>query len=157
MSKAPRTPAKTPSPKPDAVPAKTALAARDDAYGKVSDRVAAAYTAAREQAGKAGEKLEGNPLAALIGGIAIGAIAGALIPRLAKEKELLAPLGEKIGEAARAALQAGKSAGTEALEDAGLTTDQVRAQVSKLVEQALEAASEAGTAAVEAARESARR
>jgi len=131
--------------------------ARNDAYGKVSDRVAAAYAAAREKTGQAGEKIEANPLAALLGGIAIGAIAGALIPRLAKEKELLAPLGEKIGEAARAALDAGKSAGTGALEDAGLSSDQIRAQVSKLVEQALKAASEAGTAAVEAARESATR
>jgi len=130
---------------------------RNDAYGKVSDRVAAAYAAAREKTGQAGEKIEANPLAALLGGIAIGAIAGALIPRLAKEKELLAPLGEKIGEAARAALDAGKSAGSEALEEAGLSSDQIRAQVSKLVEQALKAASEAGTAAVEAARESATR
>jgi len=131
--------------------------ARSDAYGKVSERVAAAYAAARDKTGQAGEKLEANPLAALLGGIAIGAIAGALIPRLAKEKELLAPLGEKIGEAARAALDAGKSAGSGALEEAGLSTDQIRAQVSKLVEQALKAASEAGTAAVEAARESATR
>jgi len=131
--------------------------ARNDAYGKVSERVAAAYAAARDKTGQAGEKLEANPLAALLGGIAIGAIAGALIPRLAKEKELLAPLGEKIGEAARAALDAGKSAGSGALEEAGLSTDQIRAQVSKLVEQALKAASEAGTAAVEAARESATR
>ena len=131
--------------------------ARNDAYGKVSERVAAAYAAARDKTGQAGEKLEANPLAALLGGIAIGAIAGALIPRLAKEKELLAPLGEKIGEAARAALDAGKSAGSGALEEAGLSADQIRAQVSKLVEQALKAASEAGTAAVEAARESATR
>jgi len=131
--------------------------ARNDAYGKVSERVAAAYAAARDKTGQAGEKLEANPLAALLGGIAIGAIAGALIPRLAKEKELLAPLGEKIGEAARAALDAGKSAGSGALEEAGLSTDQIRAQVSKLVEQALKAANEAGTAAVSAARESATR
>ena len=151
MSKAPQN-AKTSSPK-----AADAEGARNDAYGKVSDRVAAAYAAAREKTGQAGEKIEANPLAALLGGIAIGAIAGALIPRLAKEKELLAPLGERIGEAARAALDAGKSAGTEALEDAGLSSDQIRAQVSKLVEQALKAASEAGTAAVEAARESATR
>ena len=156
MSKAPQNAAKTSAPKTDAVP-DAASGARSDAYGKVSDRVAAAYTAAREQAGNAGETLEANPLAALLGGIAIGAIAGALIPRLAREKELLAPLGEKIGEAARAALDAGKSAGTEALEEAGLTSDQIRSQVSKLVEQALQAASEAGTAAVEAARESATR
>ena len=130
---------------------------RNDAYGKVSERVAAAYAAAREKTGQAGETLEANPLAALLGGIAIGAIAGALIPRLAKEKELLAPLGEKIGEAARAALDAGKSAGAGALEEAGLSSDQIRAQVSKLVEQALKAANEAGTAAIGAARESATR
>ena len=147
MSKAPRS-----SKQADAAPD-----ARNDAYGKVSERVAAAYAAARDKTGQAGEKLEANPLAALLGGIAIGAIAGALIPRLAKEKELLAPLGEKIGEAARAALDAGKTAGSGALEEAGLSSDQIRAQVSKLVEQALKAASEAGTAAVEAARESATR
>jgi len=147
MSKAPKTKA----------PADNEPEARDDAYGKVSERVAAAYAAAREKTGQAGEKLESNPLAALLGGIAIGAIAGALIPRLAKEKELLAPLGEKISEAARAALDAGKSAGTGALEEAGLSSDQIRAQVSKLVEQALKAANEAGTAAVSAARESATR
>lgn len=153
MSKAPKT-----APKTDATAAAdNPPEARNDAYGKVSDRVAAAYAAAREKTGQAGERIEANPLAALLGGIAIGAIAGALIPRLAKEKELLAPLGEKIGEAARAALDAGKSAGTEALEDAGLSTDQIRSQVSKLVEQALKAANEAGTAAVEAARESATR
>jgi len=152
MSKAPQKAGNTTTPK-----AEDAAEARTDAYGKVSDRVAAAYAAAREKTGQAGEKIEANPLAALLGGIAIGAIAGALIPRLAKEKELLAPLGERIGEAARAALDAGKSAGTGALEEAGLSSDQIRAQVSKLVEQALKAANEAGTAAVEAARESATR
>ena len=114
----------------------------------MSERVAAAYASA-------GENLEANPLAALLGGIAIGAIAGALLPRLEKEKELLAPLGEKIGDAARVALDAGKTAGTGALTDAGLTQDQIRGQVSKLVEQALKAASDAGSAALQAARESA--
>jgi len=147
MSKAPKTSAQAES-EPEV---------RNDAYGKVSERVAAAYAAAREKTGQAGETLESNPLAALLGGIAIGAIAGALIPRLAKEKELLAPLGEKIGDAARAALGAGKSAGAEALEEAGLSSDQIRAQVSKLVEQALKAANEAGAAAIDAARESASR
>jgi len=128
---------------------------RNDVYAKVSDRVAAAYAAAREKTTGAGETLEANPLAALLGGIAIGAIAGALLPRLEKEKELLAPLGERIGDAARAALDAGKNAGTGALSEAGLSSDQIRSQVSKLVEQALKAAGEAGTAAVAAARESA--
>ena len=64
MSKAPKT-----SPKAEEAPE-----VRDDAYGKVSERVAAAYAAAREKTGQAGEKLEANPLAALLGGIAIGAM-----------------------------------------------------------------------------------
>lgn len=128
-----------------------------DAYGKISDRVAAAYAAAREKTAGAGQGLETNPLAALLGGIAIGAIAGALLPRIEKEKELLAPLGARIGDAARAALDAGKGAGGDALSEAGLSTHRIRAQVSKLVEQALKAAGTAGTAAVEAARESAAR
>jgi hypothetical protein len=129
----------------------------NDAYGKVSERVATAYAAAREKTASAGQTLESNPLAALLGGIAIGAIAGALLPRIEKEKELLAPLGAKIGDAARAALEAGRNAGTDALDEAGLSTDQIRTQVSRLVEQALKAASTAGTAALEAARESANR
>jgi ElaB/YqjD/DUF883 family membrane-anchored ribosome-binding protein len=131
--------------------------ALSDAYSKISDRVASAYAAAREKSAGAGQALESNPLAVLLGGIAIGAIAGALLPRLDKEKELLAPLGQKIGDAARAALDAGRAAGTDALNDAGLNSDQIRSQVSKLVEDALKAASTAGTAAVEAARESAGR
>lgn len=131
--------------------------ALSDAYSKISDRVATAYAAAREKGAGAGQALETNPLAALLGGIAIGAIAGSLLPRLEKEKELLAPLGQKIGDAARAALEAGRSAGTDALDEAGLSSDQIRSQVSRLVEDALKAAGTAGTAAVEAARESATR
>lgn len=129
--------------------------ALSDAYSKISDRVASAYAAAREKGAGAGQALESNPLAALLGGIAIGAIAGALLPRLEKEKDLLAPLGQKIGDAARAALEAGRTAGTDALNDAGLSSDQIRSQVSKLVEDALKAAGTAGNAALEAARESA--
>jgi hypothetical protein len=143
--------------KPKAADNDTNGAAATDAYGKVSERVAAAYAAAREKTAGAGQALEANPLTALIGGIAIGALAGALLPRIEKEKELLAPLGAKIGEAARAALDAGRSAGTDALDEAGLSSDQLRSQVSKLVEQALKAAGSAGTAAILAARESSTR
>ena len=123
----------------------------------VSERVTAAYSAAREKAGEAAEGLNANPLAALLGGLAIGVIAGALLPRLAKEKELLAPLGERIGDAARAAIDAGKTAGKDALVESNLSTDALRSQVNKLVEQALQAASAAGTAAASAAREAATR
>jgi hypothetical protein len=127
----------------------------------VSDRVASAYAAARARAGETVEgvasTLTGNPLATLIGGIAIGAAVGALIPRSEREKALLAPLGARIGDAARAALDAAKDTGKQSFADAGLSTDQLRQQVNTLVEQALAAAGEAGTAAIAAARETATR
>jgi hypothetical protein len=123
----------------------------------LSDRVTAAYSVALDKAGGAAETVSANPLAALLGGLAIGAIAGALLPRLAKEKELLAPLGERISEAARAAIEAGKTAGKEALVESNLSTDALKAQVNKLVEQALDAASSASIAAANAAREAATR
>jgi hypothetical protein len=101
--------------------------------------------------------IEGNPVATLLGGIAIGAALGALIPRAEREKELLAPLGARFGDAARAAIDAAKDSGRQSFADAGLGTDQLRQQVNSLVQQALAAAGEAGTAAIAAARETAKR
>lgn len=124
-----------------------------DAYDKVSERVAAAYAAARDKAGSATAGLDANPVAALLGGLALGAIAGALLPRLEKEKELLGPIGDRIGDAARAAFDAAKSAGGDALDEAGLSVDSIRGQVPKLIEQVVNAAGAAGTAAVGAARQ----
>lgn len=124
-------------------------------------RIATAYSSVRERAESTAEAtasgIEANPVAALLGGLAIGAIAGVLLPRGEKERELLRPVGARIGEAARAAMEAGRSAGTDALADAGLSGDNLRSQSSKLFEQAIKAAEAAGTAAVGAARDSARR
>lgn len=126
------------------------------AIEKISERVVTAYSSAREKAGDAAVTvetgIESSPIAAVLGGLALGAIAGVLLPRLEKEKELLAPLGAKIGDAARAAIEAGKTAGQEALDEGGLSTDALRGQVNKLVEQAIKAAGAAGSAAVGAAR-----
>jgi hypothetical protein len=128
-------------------------------YDRVTEKVTAAYSAARERAGEtvhgAAARIEANPAVALLGGLAIGAIAGGLLPRGTRERELLAPIGERIGEAARAALAAGRDTGKQSFADAGIGTDQLREQVNKLVEQALAAARDAGLAAVGAARDAA--
>jgi hypothetical protein len=128
-------------------------------YERVTEKVAAAYSAARDRAGDtakgAAARIEANPALALLGGLAIGAIAGGLLPRSDRERALLAPLGERIGEAARAALAAGRDTGKQSLADAGIGTDQLREQVNTLVEQALAAAREAGIAAIGAARDTA--
>lgn len=125
--------------------------------GKVSDKVTHAVASVREAATDAAHNvapgIDANPLLALLGGLAIGAIAGALVPRSDKERELLAPVGARVGDAARAAFDAAKTAGGGALDDAGLNQDGVRQQVAKLFEQLFQAAGSAGKAAFVAARE----
>lgn len=132
-----------------------------DAYEKVSDKVATAYAAAREGAATAAHgtasRLEGNPLVAVAGGLALGAIAAALIPRSDRERELLAPVGARIAEMGKAALDAARTAGLDALEEAGISQDNARTQASRLFEQAVKAAGAAGTAAVGAARDASSR
>ena len=123
----------------------------------ISAKVAGAYTAAIDKASTATKdvvaSVEGNPLAALLSGLALGAAIGSLLPRSEKEKAMLAPLGEKVADAASAAIVAGREAGTQALEDSGFSAEGLREQVAKLVGQATDAAGAVGTAAFEAARE----
>ena len=133
-------------------------AALNDTYEKVTDKVATAYAAARDKAADVGSgtasSIDASPVLALLGGLAIGAIAGALVPRSEKERELLSPVGGRIADAARAAFEAARAAGTDALDEAGISQDNLRAQSSRLVEHLVKAAGAAGNAAVSAARDS---
>jgi hypothetical protein len=95
--------------------------------------------------------LESNPLGILVGGLAVGVLAGALIPRSQREKDLLAPVGQRIGDRARAAIQAARDAGQTELENRGLTKDGARDQVRGLVEGVFQAVSTAGAAAAKGA------
>jgi hypothetical protein len=95
--------------------------------------------------------LESNPMIALLSGLALGAAAGALLPRSAREKALLAPLGTRVAAAAEAAIAAGRDAGTKALEENDLSVEALRTQVSTLVGQASNAANAVATAAFDAA------
>ncbi len=122
-----------------------------DAYGAAVDRTGTAYEGAREKAGiardRAADGLHENPLAAVVGGIALGVLIGAVLPRSQRETEALAPLGEKLANIAKDALSAAKVAGTEKLDELGLNKEGARDQVNKLVESATEVASSAGSAA----------
>jgi hypothetical protein len=97
------------------------------------------------------QTIESNPLAILIGGIAIGAVVGALTPRSAKEKELLAPLGKKLGERARAAGKAARAAGQNELAELGLTKGAAKIQAQSLFDGVAKALSTAGNAAAKTA------
>ncbi|WP_375392413.1 hypothetical protein [uncultured Sphingomonas sp.] len=111
--------------------------------------------AASDTARRTVEGIESNPLGILVGGLAVGALAGALIPRSAKEKELLAPVGKRIGESARAAAKAAREAGQSELESRGLTADAGRDQVKTLLGGFAKALSTAGAAGAKAATDTA--
>ena len=119
------------------------------------DKVFSALDASREKAGDAArrtaESIEGNPLGILVGGLAVGAIAGALLPRSDKEKELLAPLGRQLTDRAKAAVSAAKETGRSELADLGISRDAARSQAKGLLQGVSKALSHAGGAAVKGA------
>jgi ElaB/YqjD/DUF883 family membrane-anchored ribosome-binding protein len=126
------------------------------AYGAAADRTSDAVEAAREKAAQArratADGIEGNPLAALIGGVAVGVLVGALLPRTQREEEALGPIANKLTDAARNAAAAARDAGKQSLDEMGINREAARGQVEKLVDTAVKAASTAGTAAADAVR-----
>lgn len=128
----------------------------EQARGKVND----AYASGREKAsdalgnarGKAAEGFESNPLAVLLGGIAIGATIGALLPRTGRETKALGAVGEKVRAAAGEAIEAAKGAGRDKLDELGLSKDRARETMKSLLDGAIAAAGSGATAAIESAK-----
>ena len=102
------------------------------------------------------DTIEGNPLSVLVGGLAVGVLAGALLPRTERETELLGPVGRRVKEGAGLAARAARDAGVAELANHGLSRDAVRDQAKKLFDQVVGAAKSAGSAAAQAGRDGAR-
>ncbi|MGN6374702.1 MAG: hypothetical protein ACTHMG_04005 [Sphingomonas sp.] len=105
----------------------------------------------KQASARAGGLAEERPLALLAGGVAVGAVLGALLPRTAREADLLGPLGKRLNDSATAAIKAARETGRQELDQAGVSRDAARAQVQRLVDGVMSAASNAGGAAVKAA------
>ncbi len=86
------------------------------------------------------EAIGESPLALLAGGIALGVLIGVLLPRHAKEREMLDPLGRKLADTAGAAARAARDAGQEQIGSLLPDRDATRDKVSKLIDSVLEAA-----------------
>ncbi len=132
---------------------------RDTAEGAVEEarhKVAAAYSTTRDKAARAGTRaadgIEKSPLSMLVGGLAIGAAIGALLPRTRKEADTLGGVGRRIRDAAGEAAKAAKRAGTETLDSLGVNSEAAREQARKLLDNAVSAATNAGEAAVKTVR-----
>ncbi|MFA6113901.1 MAG: hypothetical protein WC729_07905 [Sphingomonas sp.] len=102
---------------------------------------------AREAVRRTAQGIEANPLAVLVGGVAIGVLAGAVIPRTEQEGKLLGPVGKRLTDTAAGAAQAAKEAGKAELDALGLNKDAARDQVGKLLDGVVKALSSAGSAA----------
>lgn len=105
---------------------------------------------ARDTARKTAEGIEANPLSVLVGGVALGVLAGAFIPHSAQEKKLLGPIGKRLTDTASGAVEAAKDAGKAELDNLGLSRDAARDQAGKVFQGFLQAMTAAGTAAVSA-------
>jgi ElaB/YqjD/DUF883 family membrane-anchored ribosome-binding protein len=141
-----------------------------EAYETARERTSSAYQAAREAAGGAVETVrdtartagrrtadgvEANPLAAVVGGLALGAIAAALLPKTRQEEKLLGTAGRKVTGTARQAVQAAKDASREQIEELGLSKDGIQRRLSELTDKAAGAVrSSAGAAGDAVARKS---
>lgn len=99
---------------------------------------------------RANNKIENNPLALVAGGVALGIVIGALLPRLAKEKELLAPVGKRIAEGASAAATAARDAGKAEIDALLPQRDVAKDQIGKIIGNAFTAAKDAATAKTDA-------
>lgn len=102
----------------------------------------AARTPATKQSARrdAGGDLSSNPAALLAGGVAIGVVIGMLLPRLNREREVLAPVGRKLAERATAAVQVAKETGREEIESLLPSRDATKERVSALFGNIVEAA-----------------
>ena len=85
------------------------------------ERTATAYETARSRAvdatRQAGEQLAVYPVAAVVGGFAVGALLAALLPRSEREEQLLGTTGRRLTGAAREAVQKGLDAGKDQIEE----------------------------------------
>ena len=120
------------------------------------ERAISAYDNARARASEAGGRarqgLGEAPLLALGGGLALGALIAAVLPRTRTEERLLGDFGGRITGAARDATAAAKQAGREKLAELNITSEAGKSAVQNLIDGITEAARTSSEAAVGAVR-----
>ena len=115
-----------------------------DVYDSARTRAVGAYDSARERASaataRAGDGIDEAPLIALAGGLAVGVLLAALLPRTAQEDRLLGPIGGRITDGARNAMDAAKEAGRDKLNELNLTREAGSSTLQSLIRSVSDAA-----------------
>lgn len=117
----------------------TASAARgkaSDAYHAARERTSSAYGSARERMSGATRRtsdgIDSNPMAALVGGLALGAIVAALLPKTQREEEMFGKYGRQINDKAREAARAAREAGANKLDELGYNRETAKEKIQSL-------------------------
>jgi hypothetical protein len=126
-----------------AKPVEVARKAIEDGADVVRQQATAAYEAGAHA-------VDGAPLTALAGAIALGAVAAALLPSSAREVQALGPLGNRVRGALDDAFSAAKVAGAEQLTARGLTAAATSSGAGALLGSIVKAVLAANGAAKEA-------
>ncbi len=145
MTDATPTPRKTPA---------TDAGAGVGVRGSATKIVDATTGTARDLARRTAEGIDANPVAILAGGVALGVLAGAFMPRTAQEARLLRPVGRRLADTARGAVDAARDTAKSEFDVLGLTRNAARDQIGKLLGDVAKALATAGTAALAAAKAS---
>jgi len=92
-----------------------------EVFETARERTASAYETARDRASavtrQASEQMSVYPVAAVVGGFALGALIATLLPRTESEERLLGRTGRRITDAAKDAAQKGIDAGKSQIEE----------------------------------------
>ena len=134
----------------------TGKAKAEDAIKTARSKAEQAATVTRANANAAAQKtaqtLDQNPLLAVVGGLALGAIAAALLPKTRREEDLLGKTGESIRSTTSKAAKAARDAGKDQLDAFGINTDAAKDQLRNLVEKLADTAKSATNAAADSVR-----
>ncbi len=128
----------------------------EDAARIAKERAEHAAAATRSSAKRAAEKttetLDRNPIGAIVGGLAIGAIVAALLPKTQRENDLVGDVGRKVRSTASQAAKNATATAKDQLDALGVNADAARDQIRDLVGKVGEAARSAGSAAADTVR-----
>ena len=111
-----------------------------------------AKATAKKATVRTSQTVESNPLAVVAGGLAIGAIIAALIPRTKREDELVGKVGKSVRATASKAAKTATATAKAQMNELGLNADAAKGQLRDIVSKISEAASSAGAAAADTVR-----
>lgn len=123
----------------------------NDALSSARDRAGELADSARDVASQTRQRtadgIDASPVAALLGGLALGALAAAVLPRTRKEDEVLGSIGGRINDSARTAVSAAREAGIDKLDEMGINKDSAMDKARELAQSAAGIVKESANAA----------